>query len=380
MKSVSVPHSLEDFLPGGRMAQPCTNLIGYSLADLKVLMAELDEQPFRAKQLYTWIYSKGATCVDDMTDLAKALRHKMRGHYTVARPALDMHQVSVDGTQKWLVRYPDGSKTEMVFIPEDDRGTLCISSQVGCTLTCTFCHTGTQKLVRNLTTGEIVAQVMVARDMLEGWHLKGEKRTLTNIVFMGMGEPLYNTDNVIAALKILTDPNGIAISKRKITVSTSGIADQLHRLATETGASLAISLHAPDDATRTKIMPINKRFNLHQLITKCRTYPHLSSTSRITWEYVMLKGINDSTTHAHQLAKLIRGIPSKVNLIPFNPWAGSPFVCSDKKTIDAFAAVILSYNIPAPVRKTRGEDIMAACGQLKSESERIGKWKQKCPS
>ena len=377
----NAPHTpnppLKDFLPGGKMTDTRQSLVGYSLRDLKNLMGALNEKPFRANQLYTWIYTKGVTEIEQMTDIAKSLRQKMCDTYTIARPTIVAHQVSVDGTQKWLIQYTDGNAAEMVFIPEDNRGTLCISSQVGCTLTCKFCHTGTQKLVRNLTTGEIVAQVMIARDMLEGWHLQGAKRTLTNIVFMGMGEPLYNTDNVIAALQILTDPNGIAISKRKITVSTSGIANQLERLAVETGASLAISLHAPDDDTRTQIMPINKRFCLRELVEMCSKYPHLSSTNRITWEYVMLKGINDTPDHAHKLAKLIGHIPSKVNLIPFNPWQGSIFECSDKKTIQAFAKIILSYNIPAPIRKTRGEDIMAACGQLKSESLRIGKWQQK---
>lgn len=369
--------NLQDFLPGGAMVDTRTNIVGYSLEHLYTLMDTLGEKRFRAKQIYTWMYTKGASDISHMTNLATSLREKMHHTYTMARPHVSQHQISKDGTQKWLIRFQDGNEAEMVFIPESDRGTLCISSQVGCTLTCKFCHTGTQKLVRNLTTGEIVAQVMIARDMLKEWHRKDAKRTLTNIVFMGMGEPLYNTDNVIDALKILSDPSGIAISKRKITVSTSGIADQLERLAVETGASLAISLHAPDDDTRTHIMPINKRFNLNTLMTACRAYPKLSSTNRITWEYVMLKGVNDSPEHAHALAKLIQGIPSKVNLIPFNPWDNALYECSDASTIKAFSKTILSYNIPAPIRKTRGEDIMAACGQLKSESERVGKWKQK---
>ncbi|MGB1360832.1 MAG: 23S rRNA (adenine(2503)-C(2))-methyltransferase RlmN [Alphaproteobacteria bacterium] len=369
--------TLNDFLPGGDKTDKRTNLIGMDMDALKTAMESVGEKSFRAKQIYSWLYSKGAKAIDDMTDLSKPLRERLNEIYVVGRPVVTSHQKSVDGTQKWLLKFFDGNEAEMVFIPETDRGTLCVSSQVGCTLTCKFCHTGTQKLVRNLEVSEIVAQVIIARDMVEGWQLNGEKRTLSNIVFMGMGEPLYNTDNVIDALKILTDKSGIAISKRKITVSTSGVADQLERLAVETNASLAISLHAPDDETRTQIMPINKKYNLETLMDICRKYPNLSNTNRITWEYVMLKGVNDTNEHAQKLAKLIKGIPSKVNLIPFNPWDNSPYECSDADQIENFAQVLLSNKIPAPIRKTRGEDIMAACGQLKSESQRIGKWQKK---
>lgn len=368
---------LNDFMPGGNMTDNKKNFIGMNIEQIKQEMIKIGEKPFRSKQIYLWIYSKGAKSIDDMTDLSKSLREKLNRDYCVSRPYITNHQVSKDGTQKWLLKYKDGNEAEMVFIPEYDRGTLCVSSQVGCTLTCKFCHTGTQKLVRNLEISEITGQVIIARDMLEGWQLNGQKRNLTNIVFMGMGEPLYNTDNVISSLKILTDESGIAISKRKITVSTSGVADQIERLGSETNASLAISLHAPDDETRTKIMPINKKYSLDILMDICRKYPEISNTNRITWEYVMLKGVNDTNEHAKLLAKLIKGIPSKVNLIPFNPWDNSPYECSEPEQIQNFAKILLKNKIPAPIRKTRGEDIMAACGQLKSESERIGKWQKK---
>ena len=367
--------TLNDFMPDGPLANTKTNLIGMTMQDIKNLMLELGEKPFRAKQLYNWIYARGAKSIDDMTDLSKAFRESLNKSYTVARPVVSAHQISTDGTQKWLLRYPDGNEAETVFIPDKDRGTLCVSSQVGCTLTCKFCHTGTQKLVRNLTPADIIGQVMLARDTLGDWLLGTEKRSLTNIVFMGMGEPLYNTDNVVSTLKLLKDPDGIAISRRKITVSTSGVVSDILRIGEETGAMLAISLHAPDDETRTKIMPINKKFNLKSLMDACRAYPELSNTNRITWEYVMLKDVNDSDQHAYDLIKLIKGIPSKINIIPFNPWEGSPYVCSSKERIKVFSDILAQNGIPCPVRKTRGEDIMAACGQLKSESEKIPNWK-----
>ena len=367
--------TLQDFMPNGNMTDNRTNLIGMTMDDIKNLIVELDEKPFRAKQLHNWIYARGAKCIDEMTDLSKAFRERLNKSYTVNRPIVTQHQVSSDGTQKWLLKYPDGNEAETVFIPDKERGTLCVSSQVGCTLTCKFCHTGTQKLVRNLTPADIVGQVMLARDTLGDWLRGTEKRLLTNIVFMGMGEPLYNTNNVIKALNLLNDPDGIAISRRKVTVSTSGVASDILRIGQETGAMLAISLHAPNDETRTEIMPINKKFNLASLIDVCRVYPEVSKTHRITWEYVMLKGINDSDQDAYDLVKLIESIPSKINIIPFNPWEGSIYECSSKDRIKKFSDILAKNGIPCPIRKTRGEDIMAACGQLKSASEKIPNWK-----
>jgi 23S rRNA (adenine2503-C2)-methyltransferase len=277
---------------------------------------------------------------------------------------------SSDGTIKWLLRFPDGHEAETVYIPEKDRGTLCISSQVGCTLTCSFCHTGTQKLVRNLTAGEICGQVLLAMDELGDWPAAKPERRLTNIVLMGMGEPLFNYENVAKAMKIIMSGEGVGISKRRITLSTSGVVPEIERAGEELGVNLAISLHAVRDELRDELVPINRKYNLAKLIEACRTYPGLSNARRITWEYVMLDGVNDSDADCAALLKLIKGIPSKINLIPFNPWPGSPYVCSNDERIEAFATKVLKAGYASPVRKPRGRDILAACGQLKSASER----------
>ncbi len=347
------------------------NLIGMDREDMLAAVLEMGEAKFRAKQLFQWVYNRGVTDFEDMTNMAKPLRIKMAEHFKIERPTISAHQQSKDGTQKWLLRYDEKSEAETVYIPEEGRGTLCVSSQVGCTLTCTFCHTGTQKLVRNLTPGDIVGQVMLARDALGEWPASSIDRSVTNIVFMGMGEPLYNTDNVIKALKICMDGDGIALSKRRITVSTSGVVPEIGRIGAETGALLAISLHATNDELRNKIVPINRKYNIEQLLEAVRNYPGLSNSSRVTWEYVMLKGVNDSVEDAKNLLKLLKGIPSKVNLIPFNPWPGSEYEQSSRDQIKKFSDVIWNAGYSCPVRRTRGEDILAACGQLKSESERI---------
>lgn len=347
------------------------NLIGMDREDMLAAVLEMGEAKFRAKQLFQWVYNRGVTNFEDMTNMAKPLRAKMAEHFKIERPLVSVHQQSKDGTQKWLLKYDDGNEAETVYIPEDDRGTLCVSSQVGCTLTCKFCHTGTQKLVRNLTPGDIVGQVMLARDALGEWPASSIDRRLTNIVFMGMGEPLYNTDNVIKALKICMDGDGIALSKRRITVSTSGVVPDIARIGAETGALLAISLHATNDELRDHIVPINRKYKIAELMEAVRNYPGLSNSSRVTWEYVMLKGVNDSVEDARNLLKLLKGIPSKVNLIPFNPWPGSEYEQSTKEQIKKFSDVIWNAGYSCPVRRTRGEDILAACGQLKSESERV---------
>ena len=376
-KLASDQASLTDFMPGGTLAPaPDTrvNLLGLDIDGLQGVVADMGEPAFRAKQLYNWIYARGVADFDQMSNLSKAFRARLKEGYRLDRPAISAHQVSKDGTQKWLLRYEDGNEAETVFIPEEDRGTLCISSQVGCSLTCSFCHTGTQKLVRNLTPGDIAGQVMLARDALGDWdRTENGSRRLTNIVLMGMGEPLYNTDNVIAAMKLVSDGDGIAIGRRKITVSTSGVVPDLKRIGEALGLSLAISLHAVEDPLRNEIVPINRKYPIEQLIASVRDYPGLTSARRATWEYVMLKGVNDSDADARRLIKLIDGIPSKINLIPFNPWPGSAYECSDPKRIERFLAVLHKAGMVATIRKTRGQDILAACGQLKSESERIGK-------
>ncbi len=368
--------TLEEFLPGGPLAPAADNrieLVGMDKAELAAVLAPLGLPTFRAKQIYRWIYVSGATSFAQMTDLGKELRAKLESHFRIGRPRISAHQVSEDGTQKWLLAYGDGNEAETVFIPDEGRGTLCVSSQVGCTLTCTFCHTGTQRLVRNLTAGEILSQVMLARDALDGWPSPAADRDLTNIVLMGMGEPLYNTDAVVKAMKLAMDGDGISISRRRITLSTSGVVPEIERIGRELNCGLAISLHAVTDELRNKIVPINRKYPLEQLIQACRNYPGLSNARRITWEYVMLKGVNDSDADARALLRLIEGIPSKINLIPFNPWPGSPYECSDPKRIEAFANIIWNAGYSSPVRTPRGRDILAACGQLKSASERIGK-------
>ena len=331
----------------------------------------------RVGQIWQWIYEKGISDFDAMTNLAKPYRAELAQHFTVARPEIVSKQVSLDGTRKYLMRIAGGHEVETVYIPEEDRGTLCVSSQVGCTLTCSFCHTGTQKLVRNLTAGEIIGQVLVARDDLGEWPIQGapknETRLLSNIVLMGMGEPLYNFENVRDAMKIAMDPEGISLSRRRITLSTSGVVPEIARTATEIGCQLAISFHATTDEVRDKLVPINKKWNLTELLDALRTYPKLSNSERITFEYVMLKGVNDTDEDARRLIKLIKGIPAKINLIPFNEWPGSPYERSDWDRIQKFADIIYKAGYASPIRTPRGEDIMAACGQLKSATERARK-------
>ncbi len=373
---------LKDFMPGGTKApvqaqadvtDTRPNLIGMDRDDMNRFLSEMGEPAFRAKQLFQWIYNRGVTEFGGMTNMAKPLRAKLADSFRMHRPEVTAHQVSSDGTQKWLLRYDDGNEAETVYIPDDDRGTLCVSSQVGCTLTCKFCHTGTQRMVRNLTPADIVAQVMLARDTLGDWSTTSDKRRLTNIVFMGMGEPLYNTDNVIKAMKLIMDGEGISLSKRRITLSTSGVVPEIERVGRETDVLLAISLHAVRDDLRNEIVPINRKYPLKELMQAVRAYPGLSNAKRVTWEYVMLKGVNDSVADAKELLRLIKGIPSKINLIPFNPWPGSPYDCSTDEQIKKFADVIWNAGYSAPIRTPRGRDILAACGQLKSESQRIGK-------
>jgi 23S rRNA (adenine2503-C2)-methyltransferase len=347
-----------------------SNLIGLDRDELKAAAAALGEPDFRARQLWHWLYARGETDFSRMTTLSKAFRAALESHHVVARPAIAHHQQSSDGTQKWLLRLGDSSAVEAVHIPEADRGTLCVSSQVGCTLTCRFCHTGTQRLVRNLEAGEIVGQIMMARDAFGEWPAPAEGRKLTNIVMMGMGEPLYNYDNVVKALRIVMDAEGIAISKRKITLSTAGVVPMIRRVGAELGVMLAVSLHATNDELRDRIVPLNKKYPIADLLRACRDYPTLRNARRITFEYVMLKGVNDSPADARALVKLIAGIPAKVNLIPFNAWPGAPFECATDDAIERFAKIVMAAGYPSPVRTPRGRDILAACGQLKSASEK----------
>ncbi|WP_339949325.1 23S rRNA (adenine(2503)-C(2))-methyltransferase RlmN [uncultured Albimonas sp.] len=328
----------------------------------------------RATQLWSWIYQRGATDFAEMTSLAKGYRAQLAEHFRLDRPEIVTRQVSNDGTRKYLLRLSGGHEVEAVYIPEEDRGTLCVSSQVGCTLTCTFCHTGTQKLVRNLTPEEIVAQILVCRDDLGEWPVAGqrppERRMLSNIVLMGMGEPLYNFEGVRDAMKIAMDNEGLSISRRRITLSTSGVVPNIARAGAEIGSLLAISLHAVRDELRDVLVPINRKWNLDALLKACREYPRLSNAERITFEYVMLKDVNDSDADAKRLVQLIAGIPAKINLIPFNPWPGSPYERSDWDRIESFAEIVNRAGYASPVRTPRGQDIMAACGQLKSATER----------
>jgi 23S rRNA (adenine2503-C2)-methyltransferase len=342
------------------------NLVGVSRAELAEEMAAAGAAAFRARQLWHWIYHRGVGDFADMTNLAKGFRQQLGERYELRRPAIATAQVSADGTRKWLLRFDDGQEVETVHIPESDRGTLCVSSQVGCTLTCTFCHTGTQQLVRNLSAAEIVAQVMVARDALGEWPSPKDDRQLTNIVLMGMGEPLYNYDNVAAALKSVMDPEGLAISRRKITLSTSGVVPMMARCGEELGVNLAVSLHAVTDELRNTLVPLNRKYPIAELLDACRSYPGSSNARRITFEYVMLKGINDSPAEARELVRLLKGIPAKVNLIPFNPWPRAPYECSTDAAIKVFSVFVFAAGYSAPVRTPRGRDISAACGQLKS--------------
>nr|WP_040308299.1 23S rRNA (adenine(2503)-C(2))-methyltransferase RlmN [Afipia felis] len=359
------------------------SLIGLSRAELMVRLGEVGvpekQRKMRAQQLWHWMYVRGAQTFADMTNVSKDMRAQLEARFTVDRPEVVAEQVSNDGTRKWLLRLPgDGvgraHEVECVYIPETDRGTLCVSSQVGCTLNCSFCHTGTQRLVRNLTAGEIVGQVMVARDRLNDWvdrETPNGNRLVTNVVMMGMGEPLYNFDAVRDALNIVMDNEGIALSRRRITLSTSGVVPNIGRMGEETGVMLAISLHAVRDELRNELVPLNRKYPIAELLEACRNYPGASNARRITFEYVMLKGVNDSLDDAKLLVKLLKGIPAKINLIPFNPWPGSKYECSDWEQIEKFSEYVFNAGYSSPVRTPRGRDILAACGQLKSETEKL---------
>ena len=346
------------------------NIVGMSRTELEAAMAGMGEAPLRARQLWHWVYHRGARDFASMTTLSKDFRARLEEHFRLARPAVAGERASADGARKWLLEFDDGNQAESVFIPEEDRGALCVSSQVGCTLTCSFCRTGTQRLVRNLSPGEIVGQVLVARDFLGEWPAPKGVRMLSNIVLMGMGEPLYNYDNVAQALRIVMDGEGIAISKRRITLSTSGVVPMIRRVGAELGVKLAVSLHAATDEVRDQLVPINKKYPIAELLKACREYPGAANSRRITFEYVMLKGVNDSAADARRLVKRVKGIPAKFNLIPFNPWPGAAFECSPPKAMKRFAAILNDAGFAAPIRVPRGRDILAACGQLRSESVR----------
>ncbi|NEX46829.1 23S rRNA (adenine(2503)-C(2))-methyltransferase RlmN [Pseudotabrizicola algicola] len=358
-----------------------TNIVGLTRDQLREALIAAGTPEKQAKmrlgQVWQWVYHWGVRDFAQMTNLAKDYRALLAEHFTIALPEVVSKQVSSDGTRKYLVRIAGGHEVEVVYIPETDRGTLCISSQVGCTLTCSFCHTGTQKLVRNLTAGEIVGQVMLARDDLGEWPVQGapkdETRLISNIVLMGMGEPLYNFENVRDAMKVVMDNEGIALGRRRITLSTSGVVPEIARTATEIGCLLAVSFHATTDEVRDQLVPINKRWNIATLLEALRAYPGLSNSERITFEYVMLDGVNDTKEDAYRLVELLRGIPAKVNLIPFNEWPGAPYKRSSGNRIHTFADIIHNAGYASPIRTPRGEDIMAACGQLKSATERARK-------
>ncbi len=354
------------------------NLGGLTRAEISEALVESGvatpaQAKMRAGQIWGWVQHHGLTSFDGMSNIAKETRAALTERFTLARPQITERQQSVDGTIKWLIRFAPGVEAETVFIPDvgGGNGALCVSSQVGCTLNCTFCHTGTQALVRNLTAAEIVAQVQVARDDLGEWRAGPGERRLTNVVFMGMGEPLYNLDGVATALDIFSDDQGIAISRRRVTVSTSGVVPKLNELGMRTGAMLAISLHAVTDELRDVLVPINKAYPIAELLAAIRAYPGLSNAKRVTFEYVMLKGVNDSPAEARALVKLLAGIPAKINLIPFNPWPGSPYECSSGNRIHAFADIVNAAGYASPIRTPRGRDILAACGQLKSQSEKL---------
>jgi 23S rRNA (adenine2503-C2)-methyltransferase len=386
-------------VPAGAAAKP--SLVGRDRAGLAAAMAEIgvpeDARKMRVSQLWHWIYFRGAREFAEMTSVSKKLRTTLAENFTLARPEVVAEQVSGDGTRKWLIRLPAehaGEKPheiETVYIPEAERGTLCVSSQVGCTLSCTFCHTGTQRLVRNLTAEEIVGQLVIARDRLGEWPgaspprksglpdlrtqngaiVPQAERFITNIVFMGMGEPLYNFDGVKSAIEVIADGDGLSVGKRRITVSTSGVVPMIERLGAEVGTMLAVSLHAVRDSLRDEIIPLNKKYPIAQLLDACRTYPGVSNARRITFEYVMLKGVNDTPEDAKALVRLLQGIPAKINLIPFNPWPGTHYECSDWETIEQFSEIVFRAGYASPVRRPRGRDILAACGQLKSETQKL---------
>ena len=366
------------------------SLVGLTRAQLGALLGAVGvpeaQRKMRVQQLWHWIYFRGLTSFDDMTSVSKELRAELAQRFTLERPEVVAEQISVDGTRKWLLRLPGETQgerpheVECVYIPDTDRGTLCVSSQVGCTLTCSFCHTGTQRFVRNLTADEIVGQVMVARDRLGDWPgatrptdgiVPTGDRCVSNIVMMGMGEPLYNLDAVRDALLIVADGDGIAISKRRITLSTSGVVPNIERAGAEIGCMLAVSLHAVRDDLRNELVPLNRKYPIAQLLDACRNYPGVSNAKRITFEYVMLKGVNDSIDDAKALVRLLKGIPAKINLIPFNPWPGSKYECSDWEQIEKFSQVVFDAGYASPVRTPRGRDILAACGQLKSATEKL---------
>ena len=371
--------ALETYVPP---AKP--SLVGLSRAEISDQLGAIGVAPaqrkMRVQQLWHWIYVRGAQRFDEMTSISKEMRAELEKHFTVARPEVVAEQISNDGTRKWLLRLPSGDsvekahEVECVYIPETDRGTLCVSSQVGCTLNCSFCHTGTQRLVRNLTAGEIVGQIMVARDRLDDWadrETPTGSRRVTNVVMMGMGEPLYNFDAVRDALLIVADNEGIGISRRRITLSTSGVVPNIIRTGDEIGVMLAVSLHAVRDELRNELVPLNRKYPIAELLQACRDYPGSSNARRITFEYVMLKGVNDSLDDAKLLVKLLKGIPAKINLIPFNPWPGTRYECSDWDQIEKFSEYIFNAGYSSPVRTPRGRDILAACGQLKSETEKL---------
>jgi len=366
------------------------SLVGLTRAQLAKLLDAIGvpetQCKMRVQQLWHWIYFRGFTEFDQMSSLSKELRAKLAQHFTLERPQVMAEQISVDGTRKWLLRLPGEvpgerpHEVECVYIPDTERGTLCVSSQVGCTLTCSFCHTGTQRFVRNLTSDEIVGQVMVARDRLGDWPggtrptdsvIPSGDRCVTNIVLMGMGEPLYNLDSVRDALLVVQDGEGIGISKRRITLSTSGVVPMIARVGAEIGCMLAVSLHATNDELRNQLVPLNRKYPIAQLLEACRNYPGVSNARRITFEYVMLKGVNDSIEDAKALVRLLKGIPAKINLIPFNPWPGSKYECSDWEQIERFSQVVFDAGYASPVRTPRGRDILAACGQLKSATEKL---------
>ncbi|MTI04490.1 23S rRNA (adenine(2503)-C(2))-methyltransferase RlmN [Roseibium denhamense] len=373
------------------MGEEKPTLIGLSREELGEALGSIGvpqkQWRMRASQLWHWLYVRGLSDFSQMTNIGKDLRQKLDDAFSISRPEIVSEQISVDGTRKWLFRFPPRGaghpvEVETVYIPEEGRGTLCVSSQVGCTLTCTFCHTGTQKLVRNLTSEEILSQILIARDRLgdfpdadtpQGAIVPSEGRLVTNIVMMGMGEPLYNFENVKKALLIASDGDGLSLSKRRITLSTSGVVPEIYRTGDEIGCMLAISLHAVRDDDRDILVPINKKWNIEALLEACRNYPGLSNAKRITFEYVMLKDINDSNEDALELVRLLKGIPAKINLIPFNPWPGSQYACSDWERIEEFADIVNRAGYASPIRTPRGRDIFAACGQLKSASERMRK-------
>ena len=349
------------------------SLVGLTKKEIKDSLRKLDipdqQLNMRVNQIWGWVYNKGINSIDEMTTLSLDLREELKKYHNLKRPQISDEQISKDGTKKWLLKFNDGSEVETVFIPDDERGTLCVSSQVGCTLNCTFCHTGTQRLVRNLTSQEIVSQIIIAKDSLSEWGQ--EPRQITNIVMMGMGEPLYNFESVRDGILTMSDDAGLSISKRKITLSTSGIVPKIKMAGDEIGSMLAISLHATNNDLRNEIVPINKKYPIEELLEACRNYPGLSNSKRITFEYVMLKGVNDSEAEARDLVKLISGIPAKINLIPFNSWPGSSYECSDWEQIEKFGDIVNRGGYASPIRTPRGEDISAACGQLKSDTKKV---------